>query len=156
MLAGSQSLRALHALKLGPAHGCLVRRQTTQAICNDKQTLMNFRACLVLAFMDHKIIWLLPAHADSPMRQPQVFIVSGTARTTPQEVGWGTRDREQPSPFHTNPCMCTDIQLNSGMQKPINKHLLFKHLGTKREVNLLSQIGFQVYQKWLPKWLFTC
>lgn len=99
----------------------------------------------MLAFMDHKIIWLLPAHADSPMRQPQVFTISGTARTILQEVGWRTRDKEQPSPFHTNPCVCTDIQLNSG------KHLLFKHLGTKREINLLSQIGFQVYQKWLPK-----
>lgn len=97
---------------------------------------MNFGACLVLAFIDHKIIWLLPAHADSPMRQPQVFTVSGTARTILQEVGWGTRDKKQPSPFHTNPCVCTDIQLNSDMQKPINKHLLFKHLGTKREVKL--------------------
>lgn len=37
----------------------LVRKQTTQAISNDKQTLMNFGACLVLAFMDCKIIWLL-------------------------------------------------------------------------------------------------
>lgn len=65
-----QGFGALHALKLDPASSCLVRRQT-QAIFNDKQTLMNFKACLVLAFIDHKIIWLLPAHADGPVRQPQ-------------------------------------------------------------------------------------
>ena len=28
----------------------------------------------MLAFIDHKIIWLLLTHADMPIRQPQIFI----------------------------------------------------------------------------------
>lgn len=55
----SQGFTALHAPEVGPCLSArLVRKQTTQAICNDRQILMNFGACLVLAFMDHKIIWL--------------------------------------------------------------------------------------------------
>lgn len=88
-LQTGQGFGAPHALKLGPANSCLVRRQTTQTIFNDKQTLMNFGACLVLAFIDHKIIWLLPAHAHRPVRQPQVFTGIRHCQDHSTEEGYG-------------------------------------------------------------------
>lgn len=92
-LQTGQGFGALRALKLGPASSCLVRRQTAQTIFNDKQTLMNFRACLVLAFIDHKMIWLLPVHADRRVRQSHLItgIMHCQDHSTEEAVGWGER-----------------------------------------------------------------
>lgn len=70
----SQGFGALHA----PAGPCLsaslVGRQTTQtSVMMSKQTLMNFGARLVLAFMGHKNHPAASPRADMPARQPRAF-----------------------------------------------------------------------------------
>lgn len=66
---------------------------------------MNFGACLVLAFIDHKIIWLLPAQADRPVRQPQVFTGIRHCQDHSTEVGCGMGiENSLPSSTQTHLC----------------------------------------------------
>lgn len=110
----SQGFGALHA----PAGPCLsaslVRGQTTQtSVMMSKQTLMNFGARLVLAFMGHKIIRLLLPALTCQRGNPE-----------PSQAGRGRQDQSVREagggggclfifPLHTNPFLCSDIQTKS-------------------------------------------
>lgn len=110
----SQGFGALHA----PAGPCLsaslVGGQTTQtSVMMSKQTLMNFGARLVLAFMGHKIIRLLLPALTCQRGNPE-----------PSQAGRGRQDQSVREagggggclfifPLHTNPFLCSDIQTKS-------------------------------------------
>lgn len=72
------------------------------AICNDKQTLMNLGARLVLAFIDHKTGWLLLPHTQAK-EAPSDGRAGQSCQVHPREggrVGPASTSPKLPSPSY--------------------------------------------------------